>query len=68
MFLKEIFSVTDKIMLDNDDLVRKGVGWVLKEASRKHEQEVKDYLMKWKDLKIRNEITIDDKKYQKYLI
>jgi|SRR3989344_548611 len=28
----------------------------------------RSYLMKWKDLKIRNEITIDDKKYQKYLI
>lgn len=26
------------------------------------------YLIKWTKIKIRNEITIDDKKYQKYLI
>ena len=28
----------------------------------------RNYLIKWKDIEIRNEITIDDKKYQKYLI
>ncbi len=28
----------------------------------------KEYLMKWQDLKIRNELSISAKKYQKYLV
>ncbi len=31
-------------------------------------QDGRNYLIKWNDLEIRNEITIDDKKYQKYLV
>lgn len=31
-------------------------------------QDGRNYLIKWNEIEIRNELTIDDKKYQKYLI
>ena len=40
--------VADRLMPDGDDMVRKGVGWMLKEASKVHPQEVHEYLVKWK--------------------
>jgi len=49
LFLKEIFSISEELMTDEDDMVQKGVGWLLKEASRKHEKEVVKFLLKWKD-------------------
>lgn len=33
-----------------------------------HTEDNRNYLIKWHEIKIRNEITIDDKKYQKYLV
>lgn len=47
-FLKEVFAIADILLLDQDDLVQKGYGWMLKEASRQHQQEVFAYLMKHK--------------------
>lgn len=44
-FLPEIFSISDQLLLDLEDLVRKGYGWLLKEASRKHQQEVLDFVI-----------------------
>ena len=29
-------------------MVQKGVGWLLKEASKKHPKEMREYLIKWK--------------------
>jgi 3-methyladenine DNA glycosylase AlkD len=48
LFLKEVFRIAEKLMQDDDDMVQKGVGWLLKEASRKHEKEVVKFLLKWK--------------------
>lgn len=45
-FLKDIFEIADILLLDQDDLVQKGYGWMLKEASRKNQKEVFDYIMK----------------------
>ncbi len=42
------FRVADRLMTDGDDMVRKSVGWMLKEASKVHPQEIHDYLVKWK--------------------
>ena len=36
----------DKLLLDGDDLVQKGYGWMLKEASKQHQQQVFDYVIK----------------------
>jgi len=34
------------LLLDGDDLVQKGYGWLLKEESRLHTKEVFDYVVK----------------------
>lgn len=47
-FLKEIFEIADILLLDKDDMVQKGYGWMLKEASRKHQKEVFKYVLKKK--------------------
>ena len=47
--LDEAFEVADRLMADGDDMVQKGVGWLLKEASREHTEEVRDYLLRWRD-------------------
>jgi 3-methyladenine DNA glycosylase AlkD len=49
-FLADVFEIADSLLLDEDDLVQKGYGWLLKEASRLHQQEVFDFVMKNKDV------------------
>lgn len=44
-FLDEALEIADLLLLDQDDLVQKGYGWLLKEASRKHTDEVFSYVM-----------------------
>jgi 3-methyladenine DNA glycosylase AlkD len=46
MFLKDAFEICDVLLLDGDDLVQKGYGWLLKEESRLHQREVFDYVFK----------------------
>jgi 3-methyladenine DNA glycosylase AlkD len=43
-FLSEVFEVSDMLLNDEDDMVQKGYGWLLKEASRKHQKEVLNYV------------------------
>ena len=45
-FLKESIEIADMLLTDSDDMVQKGYGWLLKEASRKHTDEVFSYVMK----------------------
>ena len=47
--LEEAFTVADRLMEDDDDMVQKGVGWLLKEASKKNPEEVRSYLLNWRD-------------------
>ena len=47
--LDQVFGIADQLMTDGDDMVRKGVGWLLKEASKEHPQEIRDYLLKWRE-------------------
>jgi 3-methyladenine DNA glycosylase AlkD len=44
-FLKEIFEIADILLIDTDDMVRKGYGWMLKSASKAHQREVFNYVM-----------------------
>lgn len=44
-FLTDIFEIADSLLHGTDDLVRKGYGWVLKEASKAHQSEVFSYVM-----------------------
>ncbi len=45
-FLEEVFRISDTLLCDESDLVQKGYGWLLKEASRKHQKEVFDFIVK----------------------
>lgn len=50
LFLNDIFEIADTLLLDQDDLVQKGYGWMLKAASEAHQQEVFDYVMSKKKI------------------
>jgi 3-methyladenine DNA glycosylase AlkD len=45
-FLQDALEISDMLLRDEDDMVQKGYGWLLKEASRKHQQEVFDYVLR----------------------
>ena len=49
-FLNDVFEIADILLLDKDDMVQKGYGWMLKVASQAHLQEVFDYVMKNKSV------------------
>jgi 3-methyladenine DNA glycosylase AlkD len=49
-FLKDIFEIADTLLADQDDLVQKGYGWMLKAASQAHPKEVFDYIMEKKQI------------------
>lgn len=49
-FLKDILEIADILLLDEDDLVQKGYGWMLKEASKKHPKEIFDFVTKHKNV------------------
>jgi 3-methyladenine DNA glycosylase AlkD len=49
-YLKDAFEISDLLMMDEDDLVQKGYGWLLKEASNRYQKEVFTYVMKHKDM------------------
>jgi 3-methyladenine DNA glycosylase AlkD len=44
--LEDIFEIADSLLLDTDDMVQKGYGWMLKEASRMHQKEVFEYVLR----------------------
>jgi 3-methyladenine DNA glycosylase AlkD len=45
-FLSDIFEIADSLLTDRDDLVQKGYGWLLKDASIIHQAEIFNYVMK----------------------
>jgi 3-methyladenine DNA glycosylase AlkD len=45
-FLYESLEIASLLLTDADDMVQKGYGWLLKEVSRKHTDEVFSYVMK----------------------
>ncbi len=47
--LGKAFEIADILLLDKDDLVQKGYGWMLKEASNSNLSEVFDYVKKHKN-------------------
>jgi 3-methyladenine DNA glycosylase AlkD len=44
-FLNEILEIAELLLLDKDDLVQKGYGWMLKAASQAHQKEIFDYVI-----------------------
>jgi 3-methyladenine DNA glycosylase AlkD len=45
-FLQDALEICEQLLTDNDDMVQKGYGWLLKEESRVHQKEVFDYVVK----------------------
>ena len=50
MFLKEILEITNILLLDKDDMVQKGYGWMLKAAGERNQKEVLDYVISKKEI------------------
>lgn len=44
-YLDDVLEIADALLTDTDDMVRKGYGWLLKEASRCHEDIIFGYVM-----------------------
>ena len=45
LFLNDIFEIAGILLMETDDLVQKGYGWMLKSASQAHQQAVFEYVM-----------------------
>jgi 3-methyladenine DNA glycosylase AlkD len=45
-FIDEVFEIADILLMDDDDLVLKGYGWMLKAASEAHQEKVFDYVVR----------------------
>lgn len=45
-YLTDICTIADLLLEDSDDMVQKGYGWLLKEASRLHQQEIFAYVQR----------------------
>lgn len=50
LFQKDIFNIADTLLLDKDDMVQKGYGWMLKAASEANQERVFDYVMSKKNV------------------
>ena len=49
LFKDDIFEIADSLLLDKDDLVQKGYGWMLKSLCTKYEDEVYQYVLSKRD-------------------
>ena len=47
-FLTDALTVAERLMTDGDEVVQKGVGWMLKEAARLQAGRVVEFLQPWK--------------------
>jgi 3-methyladenine DNA glycosylase AlkD len=50
LFKEEIFRIADILLLDKEDMVQKGYGWMLKVTIKYHLQEVFDYVIEKKSI------------------
>lgn len=48
MFLDHVVEIADLLLLDKDDLVQKGYGWMLKDASKVYPNKIFDFVIKHK--------------------
>lgn len=67
LFKKEIFEIAETLLLDKDDLVQKGYGWMLKATSESYQQEVFDYVMSKKAIMPRTSLRYAIEKMPKEL-
>ncbi|MDD2287183.1 MAG: DNA alkylation repair protein [Paludibacter sp.] len=50
LFKEDIFEIADNLLLDTDDLVQKGYGWMLKSLCTKYEDDVYQYVLSKRDI------------------
>ena len=50
LFHKDVFEIAEILLLDSEDMVQKGYGWMLKEASKFDQQAVFQFVMKHKTM------------------
>ena len=50
LFLNDILDIAGMLLIDKDDLVQKGYGWMLKAASASHSDVIFDFVMKNKSI------------------
>ena len=56
LFKADIFEIADRLLLDTDDLVQKGYGWMLKSACNNFEEDVYRYVLSKRDIMPRTAI------------
>ena len=66
-FLADIFQIADSLLMDEDDIVQKGYGRLLKVTSQAHPQEVFAYVMKHKTIMPRTALRYSIEKMPKNL-
>ncbi|MEM3154327.1 MAG: DNA alkylation repair protein [Candidatus Woesearchaeota archaeon] len=49
LYLKDVFEVAEQLFPDKEDLIQKAYGWALREAGKKHQKEVFNFVMKHKN-------------------
>jgi len=49
LYVKDIFEVSEQLLPDKEDLIQKAYGWALREAGKKHQKEVFQFVMKYKN-------------------
>lgn len=64
-YLKNIFATADILLQDNDNLVQKGYGWLLKVTADSFPKEVFQFVMKRKDIMPRTALRYAIEKYPK---
>ncbi|MFH1638226.1 MAG: DNA alkylation repair protein [Candidatus Woesearchaeota archaeon] len=66
-YLSIVFEIADILLVDKEDLVQKGYGWMLKEASNVYPKEVFAFVMKNKDVMPRTALRYAIEKYPQNL-
>jgi 3-methyladenine DNA glycosylase AlkD len=66
-FLGAILEIADTLLCDDDDLVQKGYGWMLKAASESNQKEIFEYVMRNKDIMPRTSLRYAIEKMPKAL-
>jgi 3-methyladenine DNA glycosylase AlkD len=63
ILLCDVFNTADLLLMDGDDMVQKGYGWMLKEAGNVYPDEVFAYVLKHKDVMPRTALRYAIEKY-----
>ncbi len=66
-FKDDVFEIADLLLLDSDDMVQKGYGWLLKVTCNKYEEDVYDYVISKRSIMPRTSLRYAIEKMPKHL-